>query len=92
MAVEEKIPRSVPKRKIDCIVKPDSNHSHTAIVRVGGVGQDDVRFNITREECATHLQRGEFSYVVVFENVEVIVEPYEIDGKKYIRTRRHSGR
>jgi hypothetical protein len=49
MADEAKIARSVPKRKIDCIVKPSGNHSHAAIISVGGVWQDDVRFNLTRE-------------------------------------------
>jgi Protein of unknown function (DUF3892) len=77
----------VPKRKITCVTRAGLRN-HEAIARVGGLGEDDEPFNITRAECADQIIRGDASYVVVVHgNVEVAVVAYERGDQKYIRTK-----
>ena len=48
---------------------------------------DGEQFNITREECAADILDQKAAYEVVVGNVRTVVEAYERNGQKYIRTK-----
>lgn len=72
--------------RITCITKPERENHHEAITRVGGIRENQTKFNITREDCYDDIKAGQKFHVVVGRN-DVKVVAYQKNGVgKYIRT------
>ena len=73
--------------RVTCISRPNSTSSYEAIVRLGGVSDDNgARWSISRQKCVDLIKEGTKFYVEVSNHKVYLIWQKSSSGLEYVRT------